>query len=341
MKVFKKGDIVVYIGYNSLNQFLGRPGEIEFTVEEVWNDTIKISKKGTTNQIWIKSSFFKPILNSAASFDEGDKLVYCGGITDIVYQYYLGNPGEVKFTFKKYHNNGFLLARDSKEVNELNDSIRTLAGPTGIQGIGATGQTDFERIEWFELFYLDFFKLASSATGPTCALGATGATEDIFMNLLPFFMELTQFKVTSSYIHQWPSYNKATVFEAETEDYIVDIAFDKNMDTISMCVWDNKRNRIYNWINDKFRQDVMIDYEKFQQHDGEYQEINIEVLSDFQEKAQAIVEGREYDDRVVIELEFDKETKLKLFELAHEQDVTLNKFIEKLILEKSKEVLNG
>ena len=51
------------------------------------------------------------------------------------------------------------------------------------------------------------------------------------------------------------------------------------------------------------------------------------------EKAQAIVNGTEYDTRVQVPLELDDDTMFQMMRMAHERDLTLNEFVEDLLRE--------
>jgi hypothetical protein len=61
--------------------------------------------------------------------------------------------------------------------------------------------------------------------------------------------------------------------------------------------------------------------------------INLEVEEDFIAKADAIVNGNEYDARVMVPVDLDDNTLMKLFTMAHEQDITLNQLVENILTE--------
>jgi len=64
--------------------------------------------------------------------------------------------------------------------------------------------------------------------------------------------------------------------------------------------------------------------------------IDLDVEEDFLEKARAIVEGKEYDDRVQIQVEFTDEELLQYMKLAHDRDITFNQLIEQALREACK-----
>ena len=73
--------------------------------------------------------------------------------------------------------------------------------------------------------------------------------------------------------------------------------------------------------------------------------IDLETDEDWLEKAQAIVMGLNYDTRVQVPLDLDKEQMFELMRLAHEGDMTLNEFVESIlrkeILEKKDDFMFG
>lgn len=65
--------------------------------------------------------------------------------------------------------------------------------------------------------------------------------------------------------------------------------------------------------------------------------VDLEVDDDWRTKACAIVEGREYDDRVSVEVEFSDEELFEYMKLAHAQDITFNQLVERAIKESVEE----
>ena len=54
-------------------------------------------------------------------------------------------------------------------------------------------------------------------------------------------------------------------------------------------------------------------------------------LDDWVEKATAIVKGEDYDARIVVPLNFSEEELFTLMKMAHEMDLSLNKFVEHIL----------
>lgn len=58
---------------------------------------------------------------------------------------------------------------------------------------------------------------------------------------------------------------------------------------------------------------------------------DLEVDEDWLEKAEAIVDGKEYDNRVQMPIDFSDEELLKYMKMAHERDMTFNQFVEEAL----------
>ena len=61
--------------------------------------------------------------------------------------------------------------------------------------------------------------------------------------------------------------------------------------------------------------------------------VDLDVVEDWLEKAQAIVAGEDYDTRVQMPLTLDNDQLFDLMKLAHERDVTLNQLVETVLRE--------
>jgi hypothetical protein len=59
--------------------------------------------------------------------------------------------------------------------------------------------------------------------------------------------------------------------------------------------------------------------------------VDLDVDADWLEKAGAIVAGKDYDTRVIVPIDISDKDALKLMTMAHEADMTFNKYIEHLL----------
>ena len=60
---------------------------------------------------------------------------------------------------------------------------------------------------------------------------------------------------------------------------------------------------------------------------------DLETQEDWLTKARAIMRGEEFDRRIDVPLELDDDTLFRLFKMAHERDITLNKMVEIVLQE--------
>jgi hypothetical protein len=59
--------------------------------------------------------------------------------------------------------------------------------------------------------------------------------------------------------------------------------------------------------------------------------VDLETDDDFIQKCLAIKAGEDYDTRVSVPLELENDEMFELMKMAHEQDLTLNEFVEQLL----------
>jgi hypothetical protein len=110
----------------------------------------------------------------------------------------------------------------------------------------------------------------------------------------------------------------------------------KSQKVYEVEVCDYTHNRAYRLINPKFVEKHRKETEERGQGDFAWDDvkpIDLDVDSDWLEKAQAIVSGQEYDTRVSMAVDLPDDELFQYMKLAHEQDITLNQFIERALQE--------
>ena len=60
---------------------------------------------------------------------------------------------------------------------------------------------------------------------------------------------------------------------------------------------------------------------------------DLDVEEDLVEKATAIVNGREYDKRVMMQLDLDSDLEMAIYRNAHQLDMTVNDYIQMALVE--------
>jgi hypothetical protein len=151
------------------------------------------------------------------------------------------------------------------------------------------------------------------------------------------WMELVDYRITEGSNYGWQCYGtdvyQLDSWNGEQDGYSFSIIFDTDNQTVyEVQAHDYVHNRAYRMINSDFSADMQDEADhrginKDQAWD-EVDYIDLEVDDDFFQKCLAIKEGEDYDTRVSIPVDFSDEELLKYARMAHEQDITLNQFIE-------------
>jgi hypothetical protein len=154
------------------------------------------------------------------------------------------------------------------------------------------------------------------------------------------FMEIIDYKITEGSEYCWKCYGpnayRLDSWNQEQEGYTVSIVFDTRTHLIYEAnAYDYKQNRAYRLINPdyKFAHDDEAsnrDVDVNQAWD-DVNYVDLETDDDFIQKAQSIVAGQDYDTRVDVPIDLDRDTLFGLMQMAHEQDITLNQLIENII----------
>ena len=150
------------------------------------------------------------------------------------------------------------------------------------------------------------------------------------------WLELVKYKVTDASEFMWECYgSNAQSFDSWNGlngegGYSVGIVFDRKDQTVyEVEVYDYTNNRAYKYINPEYTEaEKEENARKCFPDEDDIKIIRLDVEADFLEKAEAIIQGQEYDTRVQMEVNFSQEELTKYMLMAHEQDITLNQFIE-------------
>ena len=153
------------------------------------------------------------------------------------------------------------------------------------------------------------------------------------------FMEAVNYKITEGGEYGWSCYGPNTHSLSSWNGvhgeggWSIDMVFDtQTQEVYEASVCDYTNIRAYRIINPNFVES----HEKEAEMRGvnlkeawdETDYIDLEVDNDWLEKAQAIVLGKDYDDRVQIEVEFNDEELLRYMKAAHALDITFNEFVQ-------------
>lgn len=163
------------------------------------------------------------------------------------------------------------------------------------------------------------------------------------------FMELVEYRITEGSKYCWdcfgPNAYSLDSWNGEHNGHSAGIVFDTEDQTVyQVSVYDYRNNRAYRMINSTHApQHMMEATERNVNADQAWDDVNyvdLDVDEDFLDKARAIIAGEvDYDTRIQVPLDLSDDMLYNMMKLAHEQDVTLNQFVEQILQQAIKERL--
>lgn len=164
------------------------------------------------------------------------------------------------------------------------------------------------------------------------------------------WMEIVNYRITEGSDYCWKCYgDNAYILDSwngEQDGHSFVIIFDtKTQEVFEVQAHDYVHNRAYRMVNPDFQKKLKKeskrrDVDKHQAWD-DVDYIDLDVDDDFIEKCLAIREGKDYDTRVQMPVDFSDEDLLKYMKMAHERDMTFNQFVEEALRHAIEEVKAG
>jgi hypothetical protein len=163
------------------------------------------------------------------------------------------------------------------------------------------------------------------------------------MLTLKDFMEVVDYRITEGSDFTWRCFGpeakpySLSAWNNDHDGWSFNIVFDTGTQEVYMAeACDYKHNRAYRLINpvhlNSYRNYGSVENPKYlNQAWDDVDFVDLESDDDWIQKALAIKAGEDYDTRVSIPLDLDKEEVFKLMQMAHERDLTLNEFVEELL----------
>jgi hypothetical protein len=152
------------------------------------------------------------------------------------------------------------------------------------------------------------------------------------------FLEIINHRITGGSEYGWQCFGRmARWLDCEVAgQYSASIVFDtgtQEVYTAEIC--DYRNDRCYRLINPEYA-DAMSAEAKERGTDNtqawdDIKWVDLETDDDWIQKAAAIVAGEEYDTRVIVPIDLPDDSAYALMKLAHEQDITFNQLIEKVL----------
>lgn len=168
------------------------------------------------------------------------------------------------------------------------------------------------------------------------------------MITLKEWMETFNYRITEGDRYGWSCYGNAahqlSAWNGKHGDggWSGNIVFDTENQTVyEVEICDYTNERAYRIINPHYKKA----HDAEAKNHGAYADtawdgtnfIDLEVDKDWLEKAEAIVNGFDYDDRVEVSLDIEDDVILALSLEAHKRDITLNNMVEILLQQAIKE----
>jgi hypothetical protein len=166
------------------------------------------------------------------------------------------------------------------------------------------------------------------------------------MITLKQWMEVSQYKISEGSEYGWECYgadaHRLDAWNGDHNGVNTSIVFDTKDQTVyETTVYDYGKNRAYRLINPaylkKYKKESKRRKVKWNNAWDDVNYIDLDVDKDWLEKAQAIMSGEEYDERVQVPLILENDQLFELMKQAHERDITLNELVEDVL----KQVIKG
>ena len=162
------------------------------------------------------------------------------------------------------------------------------------------------------------------------------------MTTLEHFIKAIDYKVTGGSEYGWKCFGDNARYldsmdnEGVNGTYSVSAIFDSHTQQVYLMeAWDYVNDREYRWIDpdyrsahDRYAKKMKVDVDE-SLDDRKW--IDLEIHEDMLEKINALVNGKEYDTRVKVPVDFTDEDLLQYMKLAHEMDITFNELVERAI----------
>ena len=148
------------------------------------------------------------------------------------------------------------------------------------------------------------------------------------MITLKQFMETVNYRINEG--GDWNGFSQHAYsldsWNGNQDGHSLCVIFDtKTQDVYSVQACDYKNNRAYRLTHPDHTEDL----DKDAWDDVTW--IDLETDEDWLAKAKAIVAGEDYDTRVSVPLDLGEDELFRLMSMAHEQDITLNQLVIKVI----------
>lgn len=160
------------------------------------------------------------------------------------------------------------------------------------------------------------------------------------MNLKEF-LECVDYKITEGSDYGWQCFGEnaysLSYWNQDHDGHSMNVTFDRLNQTVYMVeACDYTNQRAYRYINPLFKDVHDQEVKNRSIDDVAWDNVNwvdLELFEDWKDKACAIKQGEEYDTRVKVPIDLKDNELFELMKQAHEQDLTLNQLVEKILVD--------
>lgn len=154
------------------------------------------------------------------------------------------------------------------------------------------------------------------------------------------WMELVSYRITEGSAYTWQCYGANAYaldsWNGDQDGHSFTIIFDTKDQTVyEVQAHDYLHQRAYRMINEDFAKKMSKEADRRDVDKKEAWEdvnyVDLDVDDDFIQKCLSIAAGEDYDTRIQVPLDLDKETMYELMQQAHAQDITLNQLVERIL----------
>jgi len=153
----------------------------------------------------------------------------------------------------------------------------------------------------------------------------------IFADILKSF----DYKIVGGSDYCWACYGpNARFIDFESDHGYGSVIFDTTSHVVFEATVNDKDDKVkpYRYLNPDFVEAHKAEAKQKNVKHGiawdDVKWVDLEIFDDFCEKANAIFNGKSFDDRVQVPVELDDDAFLELAKQAHKRDITINKMVE-------------
>lgn len=164
------------------------------------------------------------------------------------------------------------------------------------------------------------------------------------MITLKEFLEVAEYRITEGSEYGWQCFGHDAYsldsWNGDQNGHTLTVVFDRKTQVVYQVeAFDYANERAYRIINPDYRQAFddeckhrgIVDQAWERDNGTPVKFTDLESDDDWIQKALAIVAGETYDTRIMVPLELDRDQLHELMLLAHQQDLTLNQLVEKVV----------